>query len=142
MNQRDAMQVVLHGPLLLLFGMLAGIPLADAAVREDAAGAHGWTVIHDTFLLFGVMLLALGAVWRRLVLGPRAASVLLWSLVVSVYVSVVVMIGAAVTGVSGLSPEGFLGTSFFAGLLVAFVGFLLAAALMIRGAYAGWRGAP
>ncbi len=140
MTRRDAMQVVFHGTLLLLLGMLAGIPLADAVTREAAgAAAHGWAVIHDTFLLFGVMLLALGAVWERLVLGARAGSLLLGSLVVSVYVSVVVMVLAAVTGVSGLSPAGLLGGLLFAGLMVAFVGFLLATALTVRGAYAGWR---
>ena len=129
--------------VLLLLGMLAGIPLWEALESEDGArAAHSWSVIHDTFLLFGVMLLALGAVWQRLVLGARAGAVLLWSLVVSVYVSVVVMVGAAVTGASGLGSEGLLATSFFVGLMVALVGFLLAAALMIRGAYAAWRGTP
>jgi hypothetical protein len=137
------MQIVLHGSILLLVGMLAGIPLTEAVTSERAeATAHVWGVVHDTFLLFGVWLVALGAVWQRLVLGGRAASVLLWSLVASVYLSTVVMIASAATGVPGLVPSG---SAFqrilFAGFAVAFVGFLITAVLMVRGAHAGWRAA-
>jgi hypothetical protein len=142
MTPRDSLQLVLHGAIFLMIGMLVGFPLTEAVTSGDPnRSAHQWGVLHDTFLVFGVILLAVGAVWQRLVLTARSGAVLLWSLVGSCYVSAVVMIVGAVTGVQGLSPSDAFSALLFAGFAVSLVGFLLGGWLLIWGAYAAWRAA-
>lgn len=67
-SARTARRPMLHGMILFLLGLVAG--LATPAVENPRMGlsAHLEGVMNGTFLL------ALGAVWRHVALGRRAAA--------------------------------------------------------------------
>ncbi len=142
MSEPLQMQIVLHGAVVLFVGLLCGIPFGAAvgnASGDDAARA--WRVAHSGGVTVGLMLIAVGAVLHRLLLGDRAISVLVWSLVVSGYSFTFGMVLAATAGVRGLRATGpVLNWLVFAAYMVGSLGAVLGVALVIRGAYAALRG--
>ena len=142
-SERFQLQTLLHGAIVLLVGLLCGIPFGAAvgnAWGEEAVRA--WRVAHSGGAMIGLMLIAIGAVLPRLLLGDRAASVLAWSLVASAYSFTLGLVVAATAGVRGLGATGPpLNWVVFVAYMVGSLGVLLSVVLMIRGAYAALRGA-
>ncbi len=141
MSERIEMQILLHGAIVLFVGLLCGI-LFGAAVgngRGDET-VRAWRVAHSGGVTVGLMLIAIGAVLNRLLLGGRAASVLVWSLVASAYSFTLGMVVAATAGVRGLQTTGpALNWVVFAAYMLGSLGALLGVVLLIRGAYAALR---
>lgn len=135
-------QILLHGAIVLFVGLVCGIPFgaaAGGASGDDAA--RGWRVAHSGGVTVGLMLIAIGAVLHRLLLGDRAISVLVGSLVVSAYSFTLGMVLAATGGVRGLRATGpALNWLVFAAYMVGSLGALVGVALMILGAFAALRG--
>jgi hypothetical protein len=141
-SERIQMQIVLHGAIVLLVGLLCGIPfgVAVGSIWDDKA-VLAWRVAHSGGVAVGLMLITIGPVLHRLPLGDLEASVLLWSLVASAYSFIVGLVVAATTGVRGLRATGpALNWVVFAAYVVGSVGVVLGVALVIRGAYAALRG--
>jgi hypothetical protein len=138
MRERIALRMLLHGAVLLLVGLLAGMVFGVAVAqswREDAVRA--WRVAHAGSVGLGVMLLAIGAVLDRLQLRERTARAMAWSLVTLGYTFAFGAVFAATAGVRGLTPDGaMLNAVVFATYLVGSVGAVLGVALVILGAYA------
>ncbi len=85
MAERRRAQVLLHGAIVLLVGLLCGIPFGVGvgnAWSEEAVRA--WRVAHSGEVTVGFMLIAIGAMSDRLLLGEGAVSIFVWSLVGSV----------------------------------------------------------
>ena len=142
MSEPLQMQILLHGAIVLFVGLLCGIPFGAAvgSTWGDEA-VRAWRVAHSGGVTVGLMLIAIGAVLPRLLLGDRAPSVLVWSLVVSAYSFTLGMVLAATGGVRGLRATGpALNWVVFAAYMVGSLGALLGVALMILGAYAALRG--
>jgi len=80
---RQRSLLALHGAVLLLLGLLCGLP----AVSEELAGLQptAWRAAHGALLLAGVWLLATSALLPSLVLPPRQQRALTWSLLVMAY---------------------------------------------------------
>ncbi len=141
MSERIQMQILLHGAIVLFVGLLCGIPFG-AAVGNGRGGetVRAWRVAHSGGVTVGLMLIAIGAVLNRLLLGGRAASVLVWSLVASAYSFTLGMVVAATAGVRGLQATGpALNWVVFAAYMLGSLGALLGVVLLIRGAYAALR---
>ena len=141
MTERSQMQILLHGAIILLVGLLCGIPFGVAvgsAWGDEAVRA--WRVAHSGGVTVGLMLIAIGAALDRLPLGDGAASVLVWSLVASGYSFTLGLVVAATGGPRGLKASGpALNWVVFAAYMVGSLGALLGVALMIRGAYTALR---
>ena len=142
MSEPLQMQILLHGAIVLFVGLLCGIPFGVAARNTSSDDAtRGWRVAHSGGVTVGLMLLAVGAVLHRLLLGDRATAVLVWSLVVSAYSFTLGMVLAATGGVRGLRATGpALNWVVFGAYMIGSVGALLGVALVILGAYAALRG--
>jgi hypothetical protein len=142
MSEPLQMQILLHGAIVLFVGLLCGIPFGVAARNASShEAARAWRVAHSGGVTVGLMLLAVGAVLHLLLLGNRATSVLVWSLVVSAYSFTLGMVLAATGGVRGLRATGpALNWVVFGAYMVGSVGALLGVALVILGAYAAPRG--
>ena len=86
MSEQDQRRLVFHGAIVLLIGNLCGIPLAGAAsAGSGEAAMHGWRVAHSGLVATGVLLIAIGAAFRLVVLGEGATSWLVRSLLVAAY---------------------------------------------------------
>lgn len=132
MAARLRAQLMLHGGVIILLGLLSGF----LAVSDNAGGpTRGWQSVHQTLLVFGVWMLATGSGGSALLLPARESRALAWSLVGAGYALVVVLAVRATTGVSGFEfGESAAGTvAFFANMIVA-LGAILAALLTIDGA--------
>jgi len=106
-THRSQVQLLLHGAIVLFVGLLCGIPFALAAGNawgEEAVRA--WRVAHTGGAAVGLMLIVIGAVLHRLLLGDRAGAILVWSLVASAYSFTAGVLVAATAGVRGLQAGG------------------------------------
>ena len=141
MRVRIQLQILLHGGIVLFVGLLCGIPFGAAVTNAWGDEAvRAWRVAHSGGVTVGLMLIAIGAVLHRLLLGDRAISVLGWSLVSSAYSFTVAMLIAATAGVRGLGARGpAFNRLVFAAYVIGSLGALLGVALTIRGAYAALR---
>ncbi len=132
--------LVLHGSIVLLFGLLLGAPYARAIKRQAAAHiVNSWRVAHLSLPIGAVLMLAVAA----LLPGLAAPALLSWTIVVALVVSsygfCVSTPLAALTGERGLAAGGvgwgrlvYLGNMVgAAGSLVAAAALLLAAALAL-----------
>jgi len=135
---RERSVLTLHGGIILLLGLLAGLP----AVAEELANNQPplWRAGHGALLLAGVWLLASAALLPTLVLPTRQRATLAGALLTAGYSFTIAVLVQAATGVRALSPHGTL-TSWIAygANLVTVAAALLAALLTILGASAALR---
>ena len=133
MLDRDAQRrVVMHGALILLAGLLCGLP---AVVEEAAQTSRMWQGAHSALLTLGVWLLATGAVLPLLVLEKRESAALLRSLPVMAYSFASAVIIQAATGIRSISPDiPLVNKVAFAANLIAVLSAFLSASLTLLGA--------
>ena len=98
MQRTTAQRLVFHGALLFLLGLLTGFVSPLAANPRMGLSAHLEGLMNGTFLI------ALGAVWSYVRLGPRAERTAFWLLLYGTYVNWASVGLAAVTGASRLMP--------------------------------------
>jgi hypothetical protein len=139
MSEYDRARVAFHGAIILLVGLLCGIP---AVTEPEGMPMPSWQAAHGGLLLNGIWLLAVSGVLPRLVLDRQSARALLVSLIGMAYGFMSTVLVQAATGVRGISPEGpAVNWIAFAGnLFVVLCGFF-AAALTVMGARAALRAA-
>jgi hypothetical protein len=141
MRDVDGQRLVFHGAVVLLLGLLTGLPLGAAITDgwgEEAIRA--WRVAHTGLVGGGVALIAIGGAARHVRLGPHGAAWLVWSFVASVYAGVFSLGVGPILGVRGLAPTPPPANILaFAANVVLALGSLLASVLLVRGAWAGTR---
>ncbi len=133
MSRRLRSQLVLHGTIVILLGMIAGFPYAGAVTGGEDPRA--WRMAHLEGVLNGLVMIAIGAAGSLIELGTGLQRLLFWSLVVTGYGNVLASILAATSGQRGLQPDGPLANVLvFGGFLLAVVGVLIALLLVVFGA--------
>jgi hypothetical protein len=141
MTKRAQMQLFFHGSIILLGAILSGLPLAIAIVKDWGAGAiHAWAVTHASLASASIMLIAVGAAARHLVLPDWESRLLLWTLLGSTYALCIGLVVTAISGDRGMEPVGStLNLALYAMNVAGVLGALGAGALLVRGAYAALR---
>jgi hypothetical protein len=129
-------QLILHGGIVLLVGLLSGAGLGSAINRgKSEATVRAWRVAHSGIVLGGVMLLALGPVMPHLRLGAAALTALVWSWVASSYAFAIVLPLGAHYGYRGLSGgPPFMNRVVYAGNIIGAAGSLVGTLLLVWGA--------
>lgn len=129
-------QMLFHGAIVMLMGLLFGLAFGFALTGGWAEEAvQAWRVAHVGMVVVGLLLLAIGAALRHLVLGGREASWLVWSLVTSAYAFTLAVLLRGAAGVKGFQPTGpILNWVAFLSNMVGILGSLMGVALTIRGA--------
>lgn len=105
--KRAQLRILFHGLVVLLVGLLCGVPYGLAITRawgEEAVRA--WRFAHFGLVMAGIWLMVVAAVSCLLVLTPRNLAILVCSVVTSAYGFTVASVVAAVGGVRGLEPTG------------------------------------
>jgi hypothetical protein len=143
-TQRQILRLVFYGVLLVVLGMLVGVPFREAITSQAGAESErAWRVAHTSLVGGGVLYLALAAVAHHLVLGSREAAFVVGSFVFAAWAFAFGFVVGPAVGARGLEPMGsaldvFIFALFAAALLI----FLLAMLLVLKGAYAALRRAP
>ena len=141
MTRRMVLQLVFHGLLLVVLGMLIGFPFHHAITQHSGPDAErAWRVAHTSLVGGGALYLALAAVGSHLVLPRSAAAFAVWTLVFAAYAFGFGFVVGPAVGARGLEPVGPpLHIAIFGILALALVLLLVAMVLLLWGAYSALR---
>jgi hypothetical protein len=133
-----AKQLVFHGGVILLVGLLCGAPYGRAIVRgKPEAVVRAWRVAHASLSMGGILLIALAAAVPQLQLSGFFTASMVWAFVVSSYAFAAALPLGAHYGHRGLTfKPPFLNRVVYAGNVVGAIGSLVGAVLLVWGAYA------
>lgn len=144
MVDRRQVELVFHGSVLLLIGLLCGFPLAAAITGpwgEDAV--RGWRVAHLGLSVGAIWIYALAGVLPCFALSAKTAQLVSRVLVATIYGFAVALPVGAAGSARGLEPGGSLANWIaFLGNTVGGVGSLAATVMLLRGSYAKLRSIP
>lgn len=137
MTNNDRMRVVFHGAVVLLVGLLCGLP----AVTESANEAGRlWHTAHEGLIMIGILMLTVSSVLPALALERREATGLVWSLLAMGYGLMTGLVLQGITGTRAFGPTAspvlmiaFLGNA------TGMLGSVLTASLTMMGARAARR---
>lgn len=131
-------QLILHGGIILLVGLLSGAPFGRAIVHgKSEATVRAWRVAHSGLAMGGVLLLALALVVPQLQLSASALAVLVWAFIASGYGFAVALPLGAHYGHRGLtSGPPFLNRVVYFGNMIGVAGSLVGTLILLWGAYA------
>jgi hypothetical protein len=129
-------QLILHGGIVLLVGLLSGAGFGSAISRgQSEATVRAWRVAHPGIVMGGVLLLALGPVVPHLRLSAAALTALVWSFVSSSYAFAIALPLGAHYGYRGLSgAPPLLNRVVYAGNIIGAAGSLIGTLLLVWGA--------
>ncbi len=100
-------RLAFHGALVLLAGMIAGMPYGIAIVEQwGDAPIAAWKLAHQEGLLNGILMLVFAALLFQLSLGKRVSGTIFWSLLICGYGNILGSIIAAASGYRGIMPTG------------------------------------
>jgi hypothetical protein len=141
MNRRMVLQLVFHGLLLIVLGMLVGFAFHSAITEQAGPDAErAWRVAHTSLVGLGALYLALAGVARHIVLSRGAARFTISSLLFAAYASILGFVVGPVIGARGLEPVGPpLHVFIFGALALALVLLLVAMIVLLAGAFAALR---
>jgi hypothetical protein len=131
-----ARQLIFHGSVVLMFGLLFGAPYAKAIKRNAPAQIiHSWRVAHQSLPIGATLMLAVAAVMDSLQVTTTVKWTLAAALIVSSYAFCVSTPLAAVTGDRGLgSGTKGLAKVVYVGNMIGAVTSLIAAGLLLYSA--------
>src|SRR3989442_11231220 len=75
MADRDRLKLIFHGAIVLLVGLLCGLPTAVEASTESV---RFWHTAHEALIMMGIWMLAASSARPLLVLYGRDASAPVW----------------------------------------------------------------
>jgi hypothetical protein len=132
-----AIQLTLHGAIVVLVGLLTGIPYGYAINRkQDENTVRAWRVAHSGLAMGGTTMIAISAVLSNLKLDPIFGLTLVWSFVVSGYGFCIALPYGAWVGHRGLSIEGpSQNKVVYAGNMVGAIGSLIGTLVLIFGCF-------
>lgn len=137
MDDSNRIRIIYHGAIVMLVGLLAGIP----TVNEEEP-ARLWHTAHESLILIGILLLTMSSVVERLTLPKREMTGLTWSLLATGYGLMTGLLLQAITGQHAFGPSSnpVLMIAFIANA-TGMMGSVLTASLTIMGAHAASRAA-
>ena len=99
-----ATHLALHGMLVLLLSVLAGLFLYRAILKQQDEAS--WHLLHAGGSARGIMLLALAALINLVVLPPIFLSLAVWLVIYFVWTSTIAMLIRAISDEPGFRWEG------------------------------------
>jgi hypothetical protein len=130
MGDNDRVRVVFHGAVVMLVGLLCGLP----TVNEEEP-ARLWHTAHESLILIGILLFAVSSVLPLLTLPKRESTALVWSLLATGYGLMVGLVLQGITGQHAFGPSSNPVLMFaFIANATGMLGSVLTASLTIMGA--------
>lgn len=141
MEKKLRANLVFHGAVVILLGMLAGFPYAFVVMGTMEGELRAWRMAHLEGVLNGLLCIGAGSVVGVLALGDGMKRALTWSFIVMAYCNVVASVLGAVTGQRGLELAQPLSNALvFILFTIAIVGVFVGLGLLIFGARPGAAG--
>jgi len=148
MAERWRSQLIAHGALVFLVGLLAGFAFAFFELHKIAlwplpgsievslpGDVRGWRMAHLEGILNGLTLFAVGAILPSLILRERELAIVGWSLIVTAWGNSIASLLGPIFGGRGLEFGGGVANSMMYVLFVAaVVAVIVAMILVCRGA--------
>jgi|GEM_PF-2843897 len=136
MDTQPVRLLLIHGSIVLLFGLLSGMPFWIAIIRgRDEGAIRPWRVAHTTLIACGLVMLAAGFMSPQLGLSEGLRFFMIWVFIVSGYGFVFALIVGAGTGYRALTPRslGVINTLLFMGHLIGAVGSIIGMCIVLYG---------
>jgi hypothetical protein len=134
MTNLDRFRLIFHGAVVILIGLLSGLPTVVESINESG---RFWHTAHEALIMMGIWILAESSVVPALVLERNERTALVWSLLAMGYGFSVALVVGGIAGANVFEPGGTPVT--FTGFLAAIVGIagaFVATALTLTGARA------
>lgn len=137
MNIQPARLLLIHGCIVVLLGLLAGIPYWWSIIRKaDETISRAWRAAHATVTLAGMLMLVVGLLEGFANLSSTSQSVLRAAFIVSGYSFAFALIIGAITGRRALWPTASaLDMLLFAGHFLGAVGAVVGMGLLLSGLF-------
>ena len=131
-------QLIFHGAVIFLIGLLCGVPFGRAIVRrKPEATVSAWRVAHTSLTMGGILLLVVGLVVPQLRLGTSTLTLMVWAFVASAYGFVLALPLGAHYGHRGLTYQPpFANRVVYLGNVIGVLGTVVGSAVLLWGAYA------
>jgi hypothetical protein len=129
--------LLLHGAIVFLFGLMAGIPFWLEIIKGRGTEiTRPWRVAHTTLLGCGLILMTAGLTGPYLSLSQFLRTIMIFSFIASGYAFMIALIPGALFRRRALvpTPEGFT-ILLFLGHLIGAVGSILGVALLFYGLF-------
>jgi hypothetical protein len=135
--EASARYLVFHGTIILLIGLLCGLPYARAINRHAAAHVvHSWRVAHLSLPIGAILMFTVATLLASFTVVGQIKQLITSLLIVSGYSFSVALPLAALVGERGLSHGGsFKAQAVFAGNVLGAVTSLLASLTLIYAAF-------
>ena len=132
-----ALQLVFHGAVVLLVGLICGAPYGRAIRRgSPPSAAAAWRLAHGSLPMGAALMLGAGAVLTDLSVPDALRWTIAVAFIVSSYAFCISLPLAAVVGHRGLAPGGpFPARLVFTGNIIGALGSLVAAGALILAAW-------
>lgn len=98
--------LVFHGIIVIVLGLLAGIPYALVIGGDLSGDLRAWRMAHLEGVLNGMLMLVISAAGASMTLSPGRSRLLVKCLGVAGYGNVTASVLGACFGVRGLTPTG------------------------------------
>jgi hypothetical protein len=127
--------LLIHGSIVLLLGLLSGIPFWVAIIRgKNEEAVRPWRVAHTTLIACGLVMLVVNLISSQLTHSRELLLLLVWALVASGYGFVFALVVGAGTGYRALVPKpAGINTLLFMGHLIGAVGAVLGMGVVLYG---------
>jgi hypothetical protein len=103
MADKDRLKLIFHSAIVLLVGLLCGLP---TAIEASTQSVRFWHTAHEALIMMGIWILAASSARPVLVLDGREASALIWSFLAMGYGFTTALVIGGVIGRSPFSPGG------------------------------------
>lgn len=135
MEAQPLHQFLVHGSIVILSGLLAGIPYWWSVIRKASeAKARAWRTAHTTVTMTGMLMLVVGLMFGMTDLSESAQSTLAAAFIVSGYSFAFALIVGALTGRRALWPTSSpLDILLFAGHTLGTTGAVVGVLLLLYG---------
>lgn len=127
--------LLLNGSLILLVGILSGLPYWLTIIRrKEQEAIRAWRVAHSFLIMDGIMMLMVGLIIPALPLDELTVWVMVWAFIISGYGFVLAFTIGAWKGYRGLTPKPYgLNTILFGWHIIGTLGSLIGVVIVIYG---------
>jgi hypothetical protein len=138
MRSDDRLRLIFHGAIVLLVGLLCGLPTVSEASNESE---RFWHTAHEALIMMGIWMLVMSSVRSALVLPRREAAMLVWCLLAMGYGFMVALVLGGVLGISAFKPGDSVVTfTVFVAAVIGILGAVMSTLVTLRGAHAAAHG--